>query len=277
MSGCSGRSESALLDFGSHSVSDLDEPQSDRPEPLTMTVFGPTHFPCSLTPNSESLPYNGFVPNPKRRHHRIMDKNSISQKTTHRRDLPRNVSSMPDLLGTQTHSVLPLLLQWQLESSAQGAQALLSCCQAALGRSAGSRDTSSPVDPCEVNTLLYRTCYPKTARAELTVQGPREEFGRDHCGAGIAGNLQGGAGRVEDHHGGANHRHGGTAGAEDPQGGEEDHHSKADRTEDQHCGEEYHSGSEDHVGAWNHDGTVGAGYHSNTETEHIEVIDSLNG
>jgi len=53
MSGCSGRSESTLLDFGSHSVSDLDEPQSDRPEPLTMTVFGPTHFPCSLTPNSE--------------------------------------------------------------------------------------------------------------------------------------------------------------------------------------------------------------------------------
>lgn len=53
MSGCSGRSESALLDFGSHSVSNLDKNQSDRPEPLTMTVFGPTHFPCSLTPNSE--------------------------------------------------------------------------------------------------------------------------------------------------------------------------------------------------------------------------------
>lgn len=70
---------------------------------------------------------------------------------------------MPDLLGTQTRSVLPLLSQWQLESSAQGAQALLSCCQAALERSVGSRDTSSPVDPCEVNTLLYRTCYPKTA------------------------------------------------------------------------------------------------------------------
>ncbi len=35
------------------SVSDLDEPQSDRPEPLTRAVFGPTHFPCSLTPNSE--------------------------------------------------------------------------------------------------------------------------------------------------------------------------------------------------------------------------------
>lgn len=34
-------------------MSDLDKPQSDRPEPLTMTVFGPTHFPCSLTPNSE--------------------------------------------------------------------------------------------------------------------------------------------------------------------------------------------------------------------------------
>ncbi|KAL1246898.1 hypothetical protein QQF64_034734 [Cirrhinus molitorella] len=48
----SGRS-SAPLDFGSHSVSDLDAPQSDRPEPLTRTVFGPTHFPCSLTPNSE--------------------------------------------------------------------------------------------------------------------------------------------------------------------------------------------------------------------------------
>lgn len=31
----------------------LDEPQSDRPEPLTVNVFGPTHFPCSLTPNSE--------------------------------------------------------------------------------------------------------------------------------------------------------------------------------------------------------------------------------
>jgi len=74
---------------------------------------------------------------------------------------------MPDLLGTQTHSVLPLLLQWQLESSALGAQALLSCCQAALGRSAGSRDTSSPVAPCEVNTLLYWTCYPKT---EVTPQ-----------------------------------------------------------------------------------------------------------
>lgn len=71
---------------------------------------------------------------------------------------------MPDLLGTQTRSVLPLLSQWQLESWAQGAQALLSCCQAALERSAGSRDTSSPVDPCEVNTLLYGTCYPKTAQ-----------------------------------------------------------------------------------------------------------------
>lgn len=43
----------ALLDFGSPSVSDLDQPQSDRPEPLTRAVFGPTHFPCSLTPNSE--------------------------------------------------------------------------------------------------------------------------------------------------------------------------------------------------------------------------------
>lgn len=43
----------ALLDFGSPSVSDLDKPQSDRPEPLTRAVFGPTHFPCSLTPNSE--------------------------------------------------------------------------------------------------------------------------------------------------------------------------------------------------------------------------------
>lgn len=53
MSGWPGRSESTLLDFGSHSVSNLDKPQSDRPEPLTMTVFGPTHFPCSLTPNSE--------------------------------------------------------------------------------------------------------------------------------------------------------------------------------------------------------------------------------
>lgn len=49
MSGQSG----APLDFGSHSVSDLDAPQSDRPEPLTRTAFGPTHFPCSLTPNSE--------------------------------------------------------------------------------------------------------------------------------------------------------------------------------------------------------------------------------
>lgn len=49
MSGQSG----ALLDFGSYSLSDLDEPQSDRPEPLTRAVFGPTHFPCSLTPNSE--------------------------------------------------------------------------------------------------------------------------------------------------------------------------------------------------------------------------------
>lgn len=59
MSGQSG----ALLDFGSYSLSDLDEPQSDRPEPLTRAVFGPTHFPCSLTPNSEvyhnslSLPF----------------------------------------------------------------------------------------------------------------------------------------------------------------------------------------------------------------------------
>ncbi len=43
----------ALLDFGSPSVSDLDQPQSDRPEPLTRAMFGPTHFPCSLTPNSE--------------------------------------------------------------------------------------------------------------------------------------------------------------------------------------------------------------------------------
>lgn len=75
--------------------------------------------------------------------------------------LQRSVSSMPDLLWTQTHSVLALLSQWQLERSAQGAQARLSCCQAALERSSGSRDTSSPVDPCECNTLLYRTCYPK--------------------------------------------------------------------------------------------------------------------